>query len=293
MKKFFSLIALVGVFAACQPEDLKTVFKSAPAQLTINVTKVVNSVNGKDVTSVANKTNFALTGNPDIPAGTGTVSASYNSATGTAEVGYPHILADTAPVNLNATVFIPGSVGDYTISVETETGEAEVLEEYILKEAKDHGYNHAGDLWVENASDLSLFDSCKYKEVSGEEMDGDPTIIEDAFEEIVKANYDAVAATAGYTEEEKVFEFQVPSWCLYKVVNTISNVPTTYKVVATPSNGAPIVGDNGVVGTFKTNAHMNVVGAEFMDHPSHAGHSGSGSGHGSGSNAGGGLVPAE
>ena len=40
MKKFISLIALVGVFAACEPENLQTAYTVANATATINVTVV-------------------------------------------------------------------------------------------------------------------------------------------------------------------------------------------------------------------------------------------------------------
>ena len=40
MKKFFSLIALVGVFAACEPENLQTAFNVPDATATLNVTVI-------------------------------------------------------------------------------------------------------------------------------------------------------------------------------------------------------------------------------------------------------------
>ena len=297
MKKFFSLIALVGVFAACQPDDLKTVFQSFPAQLTINVSKVTNSINGADVTGAASTTSFSTTGTPAIAAGTATVSATYNGATGSTSVDYPGILADTAPVVMSAPVFIPGNLGDYTITVEQETDwdNAEFVKEYILAEAKSHGYDHAGSLWVENASDYILSDSFSYENASGTDNVSDPTIIEAAFKEVVEANWRAVKESAEglkMTPADAPQEFTVPAWSLYKAVNTVCKAVTTYKVIATPNGNAPTVGDNGVVGTFTAETFQSAAKVDFMDHPSHAGHGGHG-GHGSGSNAGGGLVPAE
>lgn len=49
MKKFFSLLALVGVLAACQKEDLKTAFKVDPGVATVHATAV--SIDGTDITS--------------------------------------------------------------------------------------------------------------------------------------------------------------------------------------------------------------------------------------------------
>lgn len=296
MKKFFSLIALVGVFAACQPDDLKTVFQSFPAQLTINVSKVTNSINGADVTGAASTTSFSATGTPAIAAGSATVSATYNGATGQTTVDYPAILADTAPVVMSAPVFIPGNLGDYIITVEQETDyeNAEIVKEYILAEAKSHGYDHAGSLWVANASDYILSDSFTYKNASGTDEVSDPTIIEPAFEDVVKVNWQAVKDSAEglvETPAAEPQEFTVPAWSLYKAVNTVCKAVVTYKVIATPNGNVPVVGDNGVVGTFTAVTFMSAAKVDFMDYPGHSGH-GHG-GHGSGSNAGGGLVPAE
>lgn len=298
MKKFFSLIALVGVFAACQPEDLKTYFESTPAQLTINVTKVVNSVDGEDVTTSVNttKTNFEKVGTPDIEAGTAVVKATYRGAEGSTEVAYPHILADSDPVVLSATVFIPGSAGDYTISVEPVVGEPEVFAEYILQEAKSHGTSHAGyDYWLENASDYTLLDTCSYDDVEGEEMvDEAAKVIDDAFEAVVNANYEAIKAGAAGMVKTPVTDkdFEVPAWSFYNAINTVYVAEVTYNVKATPDAGAPEVGENGVVGTFKTKQYSNIFGVKLEEYPNHSGHAGH-AGHGAGSNAGGGLVPAD
>lgn len=297
MKKFFSLIALVGVFAACQPEELQTIFQSVPAQLSVNVTKVINSVNGADVTATAQKTNYGpIAGNPDIPAGTATVSATYNGATGTTTVPYPRILADTAPVVLEATVYIPGSLGNYTIDVKqtADPDNKELVKEYILLEAKTHGFYNDDPGWLANASDLTISDSFTYKMASGYEMDGNFSCNDDAFKDVVSALYDTVKDGAGLVEVEAAepFKFQVPAWSLYKASNKVYKAPVTYEVTATPSDGAPTVGNNGVIGTFKTKAYTNVANVEFKEYPGHSGHAGHG-GHGNGSNAGGGLVPAE
>lgn len=49
MKKFFSLLALVGVLAACQKEDLKTAFKVDPGVATVHATAL--SIVGEDITA--------------------------------------------------------------------------------------------------------------------------------------------------------------------------------------------------------------------------------------------------
>ena len=293
MKKLFSLIALVGVFAACQPEDLKTIFESAPAQLTINVTKVINNVDGAEVTGAATKSTFSTTGNPDIKAGVATLTATYNDATGTTDVPYPQILADTDPVVMGCTVYIPGAIGNYKIDVKSVPGDP-VEKKFILEEAKNHGYNHAGDNWVENASDYVLSDSCTYDDINGEEFTA-LTVKDKAFEDMAKAIYETASKDAEKKADMgKVYEFEVPAWCLYKVVSTQIVTAVNYYVIAEATGGAPTVGEtvdgvDNVVATFAETVYVTTIGFEKMEHPGHAGHAGHG-GHGSGNNAGGGLV---
>ena len=293
MKKFFSLIALVGVFAACQPEDLKTIFESAPASLTINVTKVINNVDGAEVTGVATKSTFTATGNPDIPAGTATLTATYNDAKGETVVPYPHILADTDPVVMGCTVYIPGAIGNYKIDVKSVAGDP-VTTKFILEEAKTHGYNHAGSNWVENASDYVLSDSCTYDDINGEEFSA-LTVKDAAFEDMAKAIYETASKDAEKKAEKgKVWTFEAPAWSLYNVVSEQIVTVVNYYVTATATGGAPTVGEtvdgvDNVVATFSETVYVTSIGLVKMEHPGHAGHAGHG-GHGTGNNAGGGLV---
>ena len=304
MKKVFLFIALVSVFAACQPEELKTIFKSENAQLTINVTSVINSVNGDDVTNDPNTTRqpFTTTGNPDIPADVAVVSATYQGVKGETKVGYPHIFADTEPVVMGAIVYIPGTVGNYEIDVKSEFGDEVELGKFLLAEGYNHGYSHAGyDYWVENASDYTLFDTCTYDDYFVPSVTStEPEIFEDAFAELIQANFEStyIAAVASQEiEEDLEYEFEVPAWSLYQVENILYKTPIKFYVLAKSDGKAPKIGKDmdgfeGVIGTFEGEFIYNEIGKRIEEHPSHAGH-GHSAGHGNGSNAGGGLVPAD
>ena len=151
MKKFFSLIALVGVFAACQPEKLTTAFEVAPAQATINA-KVVDILTGEDVTSAATITSeTTLTGTPALAAQDYTVSATYKDGKGSATV---HINALRPGGKANYSVVIPvgGTILDYELNVETEVtpGTPSLLQ---LAGANLH---YEGAMWAENASEFIL-----------------------------------------------------------------------------------------------------------------------------------------
>ncbi len=108
MKKFFSLIALVGVFAACQPEKLTTAFEVGPAEATISV-KVVDILTGEDVTAAASiSTPTTITGaSPkfDIVEQDYTVSATYKEGKG------------SATVHINA--LRPGGKAHYSVAKKT------------------------------------------------------------------------------------------------------------------------------------------------------------------------------
>ena len=303
MKKVFLFIALVSVFAACQPEDLKTIFTSENAQLTINVTTVINSVNQKTVTDEAQWEPVNVVGNPDIPAGTAKISATYNGAKGETEVGYPRILADTAPVVLGATVYIPGSVGDYTFDVKQVIdleSKQPTGAKFVLDPAKNHAYSHAGySNWAENASDYTLSDSCTYDEMDVDAVTSTKAeVFEDQFKDIIDGLFETtVASMTDNTKKDQVYEFEVPAWSIYTVVNTVYAAPVKYYVLATPDANAPKLGKDldgfeSVVGTFEGPKTFTELFFDKEEHPTHAGHAGHG-GHGNGSNAGGGLVPAE
>ena len=87
MKKFISLIALVGIIAACTPEKIDTAFKLAGAKVTVNV-EVVDLINGGK-----------YAGSYDVTSTFGTVSS------------------DKATITYQAPEDKPISAGDYTVTV--------------------------------------------------------------------------------------------------------------------------------------------------------------------------------
>ena len=305
MKKVFSLIALVGVFAACQPEEVKTIFESKNAQLSFKVSEVITSINGEKVTNSANTTIMVpapITGDPSIKAGTATLSAKYFEATGSTTINYPDILADTDPVELSAIVYIPGTVGDYKIDVEPVEGDDVVVGTYILSAGKEHGYSHYDRTdWVENASDYTLFDAFTYDDIFEPEItSAAPEVYEDTFKGIVESNFESTAlifAASNMTEEGKEDEIEVPAWSLYQVVNTVYEHPLKFYVTAEPQGTAAPIGKEkdgvkNVIGYFEGKVTYSMLAKPIKEHPSHAGH-GHSAGHGNGSNAGGGLVSAD
>ncbi len=297
MKKFFSLIALVGVFAACQPEKLTTAFEVGPAEATISV-KVVDILTGEDVTAAASiSTPTTITGaSPkfDIAEQDYTVSASYKEGKGSATV-HINALRPGGKAHYSVVVPVGGDITDYTITV--EPGTAVKTEKLLYLEAtKTHGHEYTHDgysKWLENASEFILVDSAKYNEYDGQELDGDYVVNEAAFEEYVKNAAKAYDGTIKATP--KTLDFKVSAWSLYNVFGHEYTTVTPYNVVATPKGDARIVGDNGVVGTFKVKTMSSDAQYEECAHPAHASHyiHGHGTSEKPGGNAGGGIVDAE
>jgi len=313
MKKFFSLIALVGVFAACNPEDLTTYFTVTPATVTLHATAVCAAPGFTEGDATFNPSqDQSLTGNPSIPAGQFSVSASYKDwKSQTQTIAYPQVLGG-ANLNLNVVLTIPFNLGGYEYTVEEADVETNYVPKYLEAAAHGHGITtkevtFKNDFFkvpeqtfeipmLENANEFILLDS--YEDVTytgAEAVEGSLEILNDDFTEAVNLAWNSVAAQ---TIEKHVAakDIKVSAWAIYNVLGVDEEVITTYNIIATPTAGsdAPALSDP-IVGSYKLRV-LNSGSMYFeFEHPNHAGHyhAGHGHGHGNGSNAGGGLVDAE
>lgn len=304
MKKFFSLIALVGVFAACNPEDMTTAFQVAPAEVRLEATAVC-AAPGFSGASINYSPSQTVTGNPVLAAGSITATATYNGASGSSTVDYPAILAGGSAI-LNTVVFIPYTPGDtdYEFKVE-EVAEDEVVVNQLPAAAHGEGvaytYTYDGKDYevnlLENANEFVLLDSYTYTEYSGVKFVSSE-ITNDDFKDTAEQMINAYkAGMTGITETPVTKDFQVSAWAVYNIFNPVKTTTTNCKIVATPKAGAntPTLINDGVIATFKYETKASIVEPFEMAHPDHASHyeAGHGHGHGAGSNAGGGLVEAE
>lgn len=316
MKKFFSLIALVGVFAACQPEDLTTAFTVGPAELTITATakSAAPGFSEGAVTYTPGKS-VVKTGSPVLAAGTENFTATFEGAKGEATASWPQLLAG-ATADINVDIFIPYNSGEYVISVE-KAGETTAYGAFVedvftpgkywMLPAAAHGHGVANQTvtlagkdytvaMLENANEFILNDSYTFTSYEGSFVPEEPEVKNADFEADVLSI--AESYDGEITSKDKTVDFQVSAWAIYNVLSVVEQATTTYNVVATPKGGvtdAPNLPNNGVVGTFKVNNYNSI--AQFFEaaHPDHAGHyvAEHGHGHGDGNNAGGGLVIAE
>ncbi len=305
MKKFFSLIALVGVFAACNPEDLTTYFTVTPATVTLtaNALCAAPGFSESDATYTPSKvqTVSGTEAAPSIAPGQFTVSASYGGVSSPTEtVAYPRILGG-ANASLSVNLTIPYSVSGYTISIEKAESESEYTWKCLPAAAHGHGIatqtvEYEGEEYeipmLENANEFTLTDTYTFVSYAGSEVvPGSKKILKDDFAAHVDNAWDNASANE-IVETEIEKEFTVSAWAIYNVLGVIETVTETYNVVATPDANNPSLEDGGVVGSFQVRTKNS--GSQFFEfaHPDHASHyeAGHGHGHGNGSNAGGGLV---
>ena len=317
MKKFFSLIALVGVFAACEPENLQTAFNVADATATVNETVVClapdfdpSAVTVTYDWSVGGSTK-SIKGNPAIEAGTVTVTATYAGATASTTVSYPKIFAPMDLV-LDATIFLPYNAGGYELSVvwDDENAEKETHVLGLQAAAHGHGYqtpqtvpfedNEYKVYMMQNATEFILEDSYEWETYDGY-MVGEYELLNPDFEELAELYYYGVEFFEGIDVEEESYEFSVGAWSLYNVINPVTAVKTPCYIVATPIDGYnnPEIGP---VASFTALNYSSACGVVEMAHPDHAAHYVAHSGHythdghalhGDNNNAGGGIIDAE
>ena len=318
MKKFFSLIALVGVFAACEPENLQTAFNVNDATATVNET-VLCAAPDFDPSAVTVTygwsvgTGFStksIKGNPSIPAGTVTVTAHYKGAEASTTVSFPQIFAGMDAV-LTATVILPYNAGGYIIDYVPGEPEVYDVEVYGLQAAAHgHGYGVAQEVefegekfkvWMmENATEFILEDSYTWFIPDGFEVD-DFEVLNDDFYLESALWYAAFLEESGFDFEEESYDFSVGAWSLYNVINPVITWVTPIIVTATPEEGSnnPEIGPVASFNMYELYAACGVV---EMAHPDHAAHYVPHSGHythdghalhGDNNNAGGGIITAE
>lgn len=320
MKKFISLIALVGVFAACEPENLQTAFNVPDATATLDVT-VISAAPGFDeddavitaVWSTGETTTgkiSSIVGNPSIPAGSVKVTASWNGASETVTVSFPQIYAGM-DLYLTATVFLPYNAGGYTLVAKAGTP-VKTTKVYGLQfAAHGHGYAKAQEVefegvkykvWmVENASEFILEDTYTYATYKGFDVKEELKVLNNDFKAEAENVYAAAVKGAGIKKGFESYDFSVGAWSLYNVINPEITTVTPYTIEAQPllGSGNPTIPE---VATFSLYSIAYGKGVVEMAHPDHASHYVPHSGHythdghylhGDNNNAGGGIISAE
>lgn len=316
MKKFFSLIALVGVLAACQKEDLKTAFSVKPAVATITAHAMF--LDGTPLTSnisytfdgVDNGSNpeFTINGNPGLLDKTVVVNATWKGFDG--ERNIPAIAPDEVRINL-----LPAGVGHYDAylvlgKVTDEDGyeywvepEKTVLDPkvYWLDKAMHEGHEYVdetyGSGWyIKNASEFILRGTVDYMRKKGTDTASE---ISWCFAETrvdqFQSLYDSL--TDKIVETPETLNIVVSAWEAYSVCQVVTETMTDYTLYRKDLNGAMDV-CGSFTGYAVTSTEAQFISFACPGHEAHwtpgHGHDDPAHSHGHGSsNAGGGIVIAD
>ena len=259
MKKFFSLIALVGVFAACQPEQIETAFKVAGAKLTVNVSFV--DMNGSPYAdaSLSSSTAGTVSGNTIVfEAAEGTAIAAQEitltastpklaTKTRTMKVSTPDIIAGGVG-NINFVWPVGDQVDDYTYDLFPKGSPVKTLWDVQFLENKHydtyaHLHKHGEieiETWYLNDSEYILTGQVTYQ-----------TWLK-SYVVSTKANYDVfkpiVEAYALSFEQEippvdHTLDFKVSGYGMWNAWQTSYLTEMTYEVKATKGSETLVAGE--------------------------------------------------
>ena len=229
MKKFFSLIALVGVIAACTPEQVETAFKLAGGKVTVNV-EVVDIINGGNYTGAytvssnfgtvsGNQIVFQANESEPIAAGEYTVSVSGPelAKTYSSNFAVPAVLAGGEAV-VRVIVPVGEPINGYTVDYiwdEKDIVEGEDVYLLVNTHYPTHAYSHEGiNTWYYNNSEYILEGSVDAEIVYSDEVTNvvDNNIL--GFEGIVDSFADNWNDPYSFTY---TYKFKVSAWAMWNV----------------------------------------------------------------------------
>ena len=252
MKKFFSLIALVGVIAACTPEQVDTAFKLAGAKAVVNV-EVVDIINGGDysgdvsikflrggldVTSEftpivgAGKHAYMFQANESEAISAGEyvveVNGSKLAKAYTSNMAIPAVLAGGEAV-IRVIVPVGEPINGWTLDFDFDLDKMVVGEDvYLLANSHypTHAYSHNGiDTWYYNNSEYLLEGTVSYDWI-------------DWLAEVSNLKDNDVLGFEGYVDRVAEFlsrddvypydyEFEVSAWAMWnvRVINAWAQAP--------------------------------------------------------------------
>ena len=326
MKKFFSLIALAGVIAACTPEQIETAFKLAGAKGTIEVEVV--KLNGEALEGQFQISGYDALPNSSIAYAGNKATITFSAAESTpinltdltltasgeqivkpvsTTVTVPALLAGQV-AKLNARIRVGETLQGWYFGEESEYGETETKIGFL---ANDHYATHAythGDItsWYVNNSEFILEGSAKIPYIDGfsagynvEQHDyagWEAVYVDYLFGLSVEMTVDEwVEAMSEEDLEEGTldFNFQVSAWAMWNVIVYQDKTPITAKLTATKLDEEGELTEESILLASVTYDRYSIDGGLVeLPYPGAAGHYEKGHGHdahGNGANAGGGI----
>ena len=301
MKKLLYVLAAVGLFAACQPEEIQTAFEVNPAKVIVNVR--AKDINTQKPVMVAdlNLTNLSvgevvgetieIVGNKTISAQNLTGNWDYDGASGDFSLPIPAVRAGgQATLDL---VFIVGTpVVDQTITVSEpvfDEKSAMLLGRFYFNPASGHALvEHDGMMWAKNLTEFMLTGTVTYDSYTGCERD-DFEVYNDVYAAQVEAK--SYLYDFGLFAEPMKAEIKVSAWSYYTAYTEVYAVPGYYEVYAEYAGKKECVGKVTIYGYYTRFEYEEIANPEGHGHYEY-GH-GHAHDHGGSDNAGGGIVVAE
>lgn len=300
MKKFFSLIALVGVFAACQPEQVQTAFSVAGATATINVQ--VYSINtGAAYTDVSVSSSVGTYANGAVlieaPQSQGLAKQDVTLTVKGAKLAKDYTYVATVPnvlpgghADVNAIIIVGENGEDFTFDVvRAVKDEKEEVKDMVNTHYATH--SHADSDWYINNTEFLLEGEVEYDVLSGMELVSEDWKLgfDQKFAEAVKN----ITIKEKKKVETATLPITVSAYAMWRAWATYTTTVAEYTVKATRIGAK----EELVAGTFTLNEFSSTE-AEYKElaYPGAAGHYSHGHGHdahGSQANAGGGIVYGE
>ncbi len=299
MKKFFSLFALVAVFAACQPEKVQTAFTVAGATATINV-QVFNVNTGAAYDGQYNlaASEGSVSGNTvaiESPSSTGiskhdvtlTVTGPKLAKSYTYTATIPDILAG-GHADVNA-IIVVGEDGD-TYDYEFKPTSTETVKVVPMVNTHYPTHSHADADWYYNNSEFLLDCDVTYDVLTGSKFVEGSENFYLGFDEQVLDNIKKVYNT--YKKTEGSLSVTVSAYAMWRAWATYTIKDIKYEVIAKNRQTDKSL----TAGSFSVKDYTTVADFKELPYPGADGHYEEGHGHdahGSQANAGGGIIYSE
>ena len=270
-KLALAVVAFGAAFSSCTEEDFNINVQPNNAKVIFNPT-AIDPVSAATVNATFTGTE-AIEGNPNIAAGSRTITATANGgATGSETVNYEAVQAGST-VTYSPVIIL--SDGLFTF---TET-DSKIVSSVTKNGNVNNGHSHNGTNWFLNASDYSGKFTAEWNESA-------KTSVKNVVINSAKAeSYIAALIKTVNVKGSEIYE--VAAWEMISTIFTISTSETTYNIVSTVDG--TVVGQVTIVNPLAKVEVKEVRSAI----PGHEGHYHYGHSHGVGDNAGGGMGWAE
>jgi len=272
-KLALAVVAFGAVLTSCTKEEINIDVQQNNAKIYFHPTVIdpftVSTINAT-ITGAE-----AIEGNPNIPAGSTTITATANGgATGSTTVNYEAVQAGST-VTYSPVIILSDGLFSYVPTGSKEIGKT------TKKGNVTNGHSHNGSEWYLNAQDYSAKFTAEWNESAKTTLKSKEIYDEKAADYINALDLTATVTNSGSETHE------VAAWEMVSTIYTITSEEVTYDIVSTTTG--KVVGKVTLVNPL-ADVKVEVKRSAIPGHENHyhAGHS-----HGASDNAGGGMGWAE